>query len=73
MWKFTVVADAKPLIVPAASITWRTSSEVIELAATTKLEMIATSSNKIVAFAVVDAVLLIEMFVTTALVNEGTV
>jgi hypothetical protein len=67
------VADAKPLIVLVVARTCFKSIAVIELAATDTSFANATSSNNKSNVAPLDAVLVITILVTIAVVDDGTV
>jgi len=77
MWKFTVVADAEPVIVfgvAFAGITCLRSINAVVFAATVVDDKRATPSILIVAVAEVAAVFVIAIFVTTVVVDVfGTV
>jgi len=77
MWKFTVTADAEPVIVfgvAFAGITCFRSINAVVFAATVTDDKIATPSILIVAVAEDAAVFVIAIFVTTVVVDAlGTV
>jgi IMP cyclohydrolase len=73
MWKLTVVADARPLIVFAVASTCFKSMTVESRAPTVTVVPIDTSSRSNVNVAAVDAVLVTTMLLTTVVVDDGTV
>jgi hypothetical protein len=73
MWKLIVVADANPLIVFVAASTCFISIIVESYAPTVTVVAIETSSRSNVNVPDVPAVLVTTIFVTTAVVADGTV
>jgi hypothetical protein len=73
MWKLTVVAEAKPLIVLVVARTCLRSIIVVSSAPTATVYAIDTSSNNIVNDAAASAVFVTAMLVTTVVVDAGTV
>jgi hypothetical protein len=73
MWKLTVVADAKPLIVFVVARTCFKSIIVESYAPTVTVVAIDTSSSSKVNVADVAAVLVTTILVTTVVVDAGTV
>ena len=73
MWKFTVVADAKPAIILVVARTCFKSKYALEFAAIVDPDCIATPSSVIVNVADDDAVFVTTMFETTVVVDDGTV
>jgi hypothetical protein len=73
MWKFTVVAVAKPVMVLVAFKTCFKSNEAMELAATETAGSSTVPFKAMVTFAAAPAVLVTMMFVTTADVAAGVV
>jgi hypothetical protein len=73
MWKLTVIADAKPVIVFVVANTCFNGITVESLAATITVVAIETPSSAIVKVAWVAAVLVTTISVITAVVADGTV
>jgi hypothetical protein len=73
MWKFTVVAVAKPVMVLVAFKTCFRSNDAIEFAATETAGRSTVPFRATVTFAAVPAVLVMMMLVTTAEVAAGVV
>lgn len=73
IWKLTVVAEADPARTLVASRTCFRSKSAVVFAASETPDRISTPSNLIVNVAAVAAVFATTMFVTTAVVAEGTV
>jgi hypothetical protein len=73
MWKLTVVAEAKPLIVLVVARTCLRSIIVVSNPPTVTVVPIDTSSNNKVNVASLVTVLVTAMLVTTVVVDAGTV
>ena len=73
MWKFTVTAEAKPAITLVVARTCFRSKNAEEFAARDAPEITATPSIVMVNVAADAAVLATTIFVTTAVVDDGTV
>jgi hypothetical protein len=73
MWKFTVVADAPPVIVWVAVRTCLRSITVESIAPTVTVVARFVPARPIVKLALLPAVFVTTMLVTTAVVLDGTV
>ena len=73
MWKFTVTADAKPVISLVVARTCFKSKYALELAAIEDAACSTTPSSEIVKVAAVAAVFVTTIFEITAVVDAGTV